>query len=175
MLLSSYMIIVGFLAIIAQMFFPSWSIFFEMEPHLPVLIIIFACFILQGNWAFFVATVLGIGLDLLSPQKIGLSSISLIITTALMLTQRRTIQSERWGNRILLIIAGTYFFLMIDYLLYSLQLQRWMWPSSLWYRMLFPAFFNAVLSLVLYPIITRFAIYWGWYEPRHFSEEYART
>jgi len=173
--MSLYVIALGLIGTIAQMFFPSWAIFFEMEPHLPVLAVIYACLVLRTHWVFIVTCFIGFGLDLLSPQKMGLSVLSLTLTSLLMLTQRRTLDAERWETRILLVIAGTYFYQITDYLLYSLQLQRWMWPSSLWYRMLFPAFFNAALSIVLFPIATRFAILWGWYEPRHFTEEYART
>jgi rod shape-determining protein MreD len=175
MIMSIYVILIGLMGIIAQMLFPSWSIFFEMEPHLPALAVIYGCFMLRGQWVFLVTAFIGLGMDLLSPQKMGLSVLSLTITTLLMLTQRRTLSAERWETRLLLIIAGTYFYQMIDYLLYSIQMQRWMWPSSLWYRMLFPAFFNAAISLILFPVATRFAVIWGWYEPRHFTEEYART
>lgn len=171
----AYMTLIGVLSVIAQMFFPSWSLFFEMEPHLLVLVVILSCFILEGYSIFWVSAFLGIALDLLSPQKMGLTSISLVITVLLMITQRRTMHAEHWHTRLLFVIAGTYFFQMIDYLLYSSQMQRWNWPSSLWYRMLFPALFNAALSLLLFPLITRIAIYFGWYEPRHFTEEYART
>ena len=173
--MSLYVIALGLIGTIAQMFFPSWAIFFEMEPHLPALAVIYACLVLRSHWVFIVTCVIGFGLDLLSPQKMGLSVLSLTLTSLLMLTQRRTLDAERWETRILLVIAGTYFYQITDYLLYSIQLQRWMWPSSLWYRMLFPSFFNAALSIVLFPIATRFAILLGWYEPRHFTEEYART
>jgi len=175
MAMSIYVLLIGLTGMIAQMLFPSWAIFFEMEPHLPVLAVIYGCFMLRGQWVFLVSVLLGMCMDLLSPQKLGLSIFSLTATTLLMLTQRRTMAAERWETRILLIIAGTYFYQIVDYLLYSIQMQRWMWPSSLWYRMLFPSFFNALISLILFPIATRFAVLWGWYEPRHFTEEYART
>ncbi len=173
--MSLYVLTIGIIGTIAQMFFPSWAIFFEMEPHLPVLGVIYACLVLRSHWVFLVTCLMGLALDLLSPQKMGLSVLSLTFTALLILTQRRSLDAERWDTRILLVIAGTYFYQITDYLLYSLQLQRWMWPSSLWYRMLFPAFFNAILCILLFPIITRIAIFFGWYEPRHFTEEYARN
>ncbi len=168
-------IFLGLVGLVTQMLLPSWARFFDIEPNFPVLAVIYASFALRNRNVVIVCIVMGLCLDLLSPQRLGLSILSLGMVALLMFSQRRAIAAERWEYRMVLILAGTYFYLMIDYLLYSLQMQRWDWPATLWGRMLYPSLLNAVLGILLFSIANHLGAALGLIAPRSFTEEYART
>lgn len=167
-------LLLGFAAIGVQMLYPlSWDALF-VAPCFPMLVLSLGALLLSEIWVLWLVVILGLVVDLCSPNRIGVSMISFGIAAALIVSQRRSVQRERAGYRLLLVLVGTFLFMMVDYLLFCLQTHHWRWTLMVWNKMLYPSMWNMALSPILYYGLRLLAVVLDCWHEREFAEEYAR-
>jgi len=155
-------LLLGWMAVIAQMTLPQISWLVGAPPALLALMIIYGALELPGLWIFFITALLGFYVDLLSPNRLGTSVISLSLLGGIILTQKPTRVAQRLDYRLLLVMVGTFLYLCVDYVFHLLQIGRFNWPFGLWSVMALSAVLNACLALCLFPLLNWFGRMMGW-------------
>lgn len=150
-----FVFLLGSIALVSQMFLPHLTEMLAIRPAPLPLVIIYGALAMNGLSIFGITVILGLMLDLLSPQTPGLSILSLSLLAWLMTSQRIFFRVDRWDIQILLALIGTFFYLIVDYLLYSAQLHQWLWPFSLWTKMVFSSMLNALVSPLFFWLTNR--------------------
>jgi cell shape-determining protein MreD len=155
-------LLLGWLAVIGQMALPQISWLVGAPPALLALVVIYGALELPGLWVFFITALLGFYVDLLSPNRLGTSVISLSLLAGLILTQRPTRIVGRLDYRLLLVMVGTFLYLCVDYCFHMLQVGRYNWPFGLWSVMALSAVLNACLALCFFPLLNLLGQMTGW-------------
>jgi len=174
-----YVLVLGWVALLAQMAIPDLAWLPGVRLALLPLIIIYGALYLEGIRVYFIAVVLGFTLDLLSPNHLGITVIEFSLLAALILTQRETRLASHWSYQILLVLAGTFFYLCLDYCFYMLQVWHFYWPFGLWTIIALGAALNALMSPCLFALFNLPPKMFGWSSGtdwsrgRHGSPRYA--
>jgi rod shape-determining protein MreD len=150
----TYLVLIGlsFISLILQMTVPPILLGVPSQAQFTALVVIYAALKLRGPQAFFFSVGLGLLTDLLSPQILGTSIISLSLLVAFILLQVESLRLSHWSMQIFAALVGTFLFLILDYLLYIAQIQRWVWPFSLWTKIVFDALVSTCVAFLLFPI-----------------------
>ncbi len=141
-----FLLFLGELSLLMQMVLPSVAWLGGMRPAFLALVVIYGTLSLEGLSIFIVTTFLGLSLDLLSPNHLGISVVSLSLLAALILTQCELHLARKWYYQALLVLIGTFFYVMVDYGLYLMQIGHLLFPSWLWTATALVSVFNAVIS-----------------------------
>jgi cell shape-determining protein MreD len=157
-----YVLFLGWLALFAQMAVPDLPWFPGVKPALLALVVIYGALKLTGMRIYFVTTVLGFCLDIFSPNRLGVSVITLSFLSALIGTQRETCVDKFWTYQILLVLAGTFFYLCLDYCFYMLQVWHFYWPFGLWTIIALGAALNALMSPFFFALFNLPPKMFGW-------------
>ncbi len=174
-----YLLVIGLLALLAQMIlpviFPILNII-GFDSALIPLVVIYASLELGDERAPLLASVLGLMLDLTSPShRLGASVLILTGLSFLIVTQAHKPQSHHWIFRITYVLIGTFAFLLLDYLFMLLQTTRWYWPLDVWSKITFASLLNLVLAPFFFYLVGLLPRQCGWkpaYELR--ERPYAR-
>jgi rod shape-determining protein MreD len=142
----------GVFLLLVEMVTPAFSPRLTLHVALVCLPIFYAVFYMGTSRALVLATALGLTLDLLSPPAPGVSVVTLGITVGLLASQRRLVRSEGGLFTILLGLLATFFYLALDYLIFSARLGRWYWPLDLSVRLVVESILNALL-LIPYTVL----------------------
>lgn len=149
-----YLIVLGLVAMIAQMTLPPLDFIPGGNANLMPIVIIFGVLRMRNFLIFIVTVILGWCMDLNTPDFLGAHVISLSLVAALMLTQVETRLSRNWFFQIFLVMVGSFLYFVIEYGLICLQLWRWDWPANVWNTFAFNSILNAALVIVLFPLFS---------------------
>jgi rod shape-determining protein MreD len=144
------LLVVGVLALVLQRTLPP--LFGQVQPHLVALVIIYAAYRLRDARVFLLTVMLGLIMDLLSLQNLGSSTLTLSLLAGFVLLQPWDNPRLHFSMLLLMVLIGTFFYRITDYLLYSAQAGRWKWTFGLSTRMVFDSILNAFLALLFYPV-----------------------
>lgn len=110
------------------------------------LLVIYATLFLLPYQAWIFALLMGVLTDFFSESRLGSSSICLLALVGLLQTQ----YLERWRRRIysqvFLALVGTMFFLILDYLSFSIQRGRVFYSDGILFKMTVVSLFNALIA-----------------------------
>jgi cell shape-determining protein MreD len=157
-----YILGLGLVAIVVEMLVPPVRSVVSVRMVIVPAVAVFGGLQLRALWPFVVSTGLGFLLDLLTPNSLGVTVISLGAVAALAATQRTLALADRWSYQALLVLAGTFLFLLMDYAFYSLQLGHWNWHLDFWMKAALESLAAAALAPVLFWIFGRMPAFLGW-------------
>jgi cell shape-determining protein MreD len=142
------LILWGIMGILFQMLLPPIYLGVDLHPPVVTLAVIFTALYMGLARALVLSGVLGVTMDLLSPSFPGISIISLALLAILVFSQRKIVHYGQLPAGMLMTLIGVFFYLIVDYLLFSAQLNRWRWPFALWNQMVF----NSVICALIAPL-----------------------
>jgi cell shape-determining protein MreD len=150
-----YFLILGLAALLAEMILPV--IFSVAFPVLNVLgfgsalvplLVIYASLELGDERAPLLACALGLLLDLNSSHHLGSSVLLLGLLSLLIVSQAGKPLAHLWVFRLMFVLVGTFSYLVLDYLITQIELDRWDWPLAAWSKITFAS----LLNLILFPL-----------------------
>lgn len=168
-----YLLFVGVLALIAQMFLP------HMFPALGIagfgsalvpLVVIYASLELGDERAPVIAVILGFLLDLHLQGRLGTSVLVLLALSALIVTQAKKPEAHTWIFRLTFVMVGTFLFYVMNYLVLLIESARWTWPFAVWNKIAFGTLLNLVLAPIFFPLVGWLPRKFGW-KPIHESQD----
>ncbi len=143
-----YLLIVGVLALLAQMIlpviFPVLDLIGFGSALIP-LVVVYASLELGDEWAPYLAGFLGLLLDLTSFHRLGASVLILSSLSALIVTQAHKPETHHWIFRLTFVLVGTFAFLLLDYTFILAETSRWYWPLDVWSKITFASLLNLVI------------------------------
>ena len=173
-----YLLIIGVLALLAQMILPVMFPFLSLigfDSALIPLVVIYASLELGDERAPILAGILGVFLDLTSSQHLGTSALVLFSLSALIVTQANRPESHTWPFRLIFVLVGTFAFFLMDYILILAETARWYWPLAVWSKITFASLLNLLLCPLFFYLIGLPPRLCGW-KPDYETQErfYAR-
>lgn len=174
-----YLLIIGAVALLAQMilpvFFPLLNVVGFGSALIP-LVVIYASLELGDERAPILAGILGLFLDLASSPShhLGTSMLVLFSLSALIVTQASKPESHTWPFRLIFVLVGTFAFLLLDYILNLAETARWYWPLAVWSKITFGSLLNLLLCPLFFYLIGLPPRLCGWqaayeFQDRHYS------
>ena len=175
-----YLLVIGALALLAQMILPVIFPFLNVigfGSALIPLVVIYASLELGDERAPILAGLLGLFLDLASSPShhLGTSMLVLFSLSSLIVTQASRPESQTWPFRLIFVLVGTFTFFLLDYILILAETARWYWPLAVWSRITFASLFNLLLCPLFFYLIGLPPRLCGW-KPDYETQErfYAR-
>ncbi len=151
-----YLLLVGALALLAQMIlpviFPLLSVVGFGSALIPLLVI-YASLELGDERAPILAGLLGFLVDLASSHRMGASVLVLFSLSALIVSQANRPESHTWLFRLIFVLVGTFTFFLLDYLLILAETARWYWPLAVWSKITFASLLNLLLALPFFYLV----------------------
>jgi cell shape-determining protein MreD len=172
LLIVLYLIVIGVLAVLAQMILPVAFPFLNtigFGSALVPLLVIYASLELGDERAPVLAGILGIILDLTSSHWLGNSVLVLFSLSALIVTQASKPESHTWPFRLLFVLVGTFAFFLLNYILILAETARWFWPLAVWSKITFASLLNLFLCPFFFYLVGLPPRLCGWkpnYEPQ---------
>jgi len=149
LLIVLYLLVIGTLAMLAQMILPEIFPFLNvvgLNSALVPLVIIYASLELADERGPILAGILGLFLDLTTrSQHLGTSVLVLFSLSALIVTQASRPESHTWPFRLIYVLVGTFAFFLMDYVLILAETARWVWPLAVWSKITFASLLNLLL------------------------------
>lgn len=146
-----FLFIFGLALIVLQLFIPK-IVFFDVRPFLLTIPVTYAALRLSWTQALSLAVGLGFLLDVFSSQRLGYSSIVLVILVLFILSQTENLKFDYWPHTILLTLLASFLYFLVDYLLFCLQVQTWRWPFWVWFQMVSQSVLSTFLALPVYAL-----------------------
>jgi cell shape-determining protein MreD len=151
-----YLLIIGVVALLAQMilpvFFPLLNVVGFGSALIP-LVVIYASLELGDERAPILAGILGVFLDLTSSCRLGTSVLVLFSLSALIVTQASKPESHTWPFRLIFVLVGTFVFFLMNYILILAETARWYWPLAVWSKITFASLLNLLLCPLFFYLI----------------------
>ncbi len=152
-----YLFVVGVAALLAQMelpvMFPVLD-FVGVGSALIPLVVIYASLELGDERAPILAALLGLVLDLVSStHRLGISVLLLTSLSLLIVAQAQKADAKHWIVRLSYVLAGTFGYLVVDYLFTRVEAGHWYWPLAVWSKITLASLFNFILSPLLFFLI----------------------
>lgn len=170
-----YLLIIGMLALLAQMIlpviFPILNVIGFGSALIP-LIVIYASLELGDERAPVLAGILGVALDLSSHDRFGNSALILFSLSALIVTQAYRPESHTWPFRMTFVLVGTFAFLLLDYILILAETFRWFWPLAVWSKITFASLLNLILGPIFFYLVGLPPRLLGWKPAYELQERY---
>ncbi len=156
MMLFTYLLVMGALALVIQKCFdpPSW--FYGADWVLTPLVVVYASIYMGRFTSWFFAVLLGVMTDLLSESRIGTGSFCLFAMTALIQTQKPEKAQGRWYLQMFLVLVGTMFFLILDYTGFCVHQKRWIWSTGwgVYQLMTLASLWNALMAPLVFKLFS---------------------
>jgi len=173
-----YLLLVGAMALLAQMILPVIFPFLNVigfGSALVPLVVIYASLELGDERALIVAGLLGVFLDLTSSHRLGTSALVLFSLSALIATQAEKPESHTWPFRLIFVLVGTFAVFLSTYVLILAETARWYWPLAVWSKITFGSLLNLVLCPLFFYLAGLPPRLFGW-KPHYETQErlYAR-
>jgi rod shape-determining protein MreD len=165
LLIVLYLLVVGVLALLAQMILPVIFPFLSLvgfESALVPLVVIYASLELGDERALILAAILGLILDLTSSNHLGTSVLVLVSLSALIATQAEKRESHTWSFRLLFVLVGTFAFFLLNYVLILSETGRWLWPLAVWSKITFASLLNLILCPIFFYLVGLLPRRCGW-------------
>jgi len=160
-----YLLVVGTLALLAQMIlpviFPLLNVV-GLGSALVPLVVIYASLELGDERAPILAAILGIFLDLTSSHRLGTSVLVLFSLSSLIVTQAHRPESHTWLFRLIFVLVGTFTFFLLSYILILAETARWYWPLAVWSKITFASLLNLFLAPFFFFLIGLLPRLCGW-------------
>ncbi len=134
------------------------------------LIVIFASLELGDERALILAGLLGLVLDLVSPSRMGNSTLVLFSLSALIVTQADRPEAHTWLFRMTFVLVGTFAFQLVSYLLNLAETVRWTWPLAVWSKITFASLLNLLIAPLFFYLLALPPRLCGW-KPNHETRE----
>lgn len=173
-----YLLVIGILALLAQMvlpiIFPILSVVGFGSALIP-LVVIYISLELGDERAPILAGFFGLLLDLTSSHRLGTSALILSCLSLLIVSQAHKPESHHWLFRLTFVLVGTFAFLLLDYLCILAETSRWSWPLDVWSKITFASLLNLAISPFFFYFVGLLPRLCGWrpaYELR--ERRYAR-
>jgi len=152
-----YLFVVGVAALLAQMelpvMFPVLD-FVGIGSALIPLVVIYASLELGDERAPILAGLLGLLLDLISnTHRLGISVLLLTSLSLLIVAQAQKADAKHWIVRLSYVLAGTFGYLVVDYLFTRVEAGHWYWPLAVWSKITLASLFNFILSPLIFFLI----------------------
>ena len=160
-----YLLVVGIVALLAQMILPVIFPFLNVVGFgsaLIPLLVIYASLELGDERAPVLAGILGLCLDLTSSHKLGISVLVLFSLSALIATQASKPESHTWPFRLVFVLVGTFAFFLMSYILILAEAARWYWPLAVWSRITFASLLNLLLCPFCFWLVGLIPRLCGW-------------
>ncbi len=151
-----YLLVIGVLALLAQMILPVIFPFLNVVGFgsaLIPLLVIYASLELADERAPILAGILGILLDLTSSHRLGTSVLVLFSLSCLIVTQAKRPEAHSWLFRLIFVLVGTFAFFLMNYVLILVETARWLWPLAVWSKITFASLLNLVLAPFFFVIV----------------------
>jgi rod shape-determining protein MreD len=164
-----YLLFVGVLGLLAQMFLPHIFPLLNvvgLGSALVPLVVIYASLELGDERAPVIAVVLGLLLDLMLSGRLGTSVLVLFSLSALIVTQAQKPESHTWIFRLAFVLVGTFLFFVMTHLLRLVEAAQWYWPFAVWNKIVFGTLLNLVLAPLFFPLVGWLPRRLGW-KPVH--------
>lgn len=157
-----YTLFLGLLSVILQMFVPDIHFLGGARPALPALAMIYATLCLRDLRVFVVALLLGFFIDLLCPNRLGVSVIALSVVAALVLTQTQGRLLQRMDFQMLVVLVGSFLYMGLTYFFYLMQI--WSGSSSPgdWVLITYGSILNTLISPFLFALFNLPLRLTGW-------------
>jgi len=164
-----YLLFIGVLALIAQMFlphmFPLLSVL-GLGSALVPLVVIYASLELGDERGPIIAVILGLLLDLTMSGRLGTSVLVLFSLSALIVTQAQKPESHKWIFRLTFVMVGTFLFYLMTYTMMLVESARWFWPFAVWNKIVFGTLLNVALTPIFFVGVGLLPRRFGW-KPIH--------
>jgi cell shape-determining protein MreD len=152
-----YLFVVGVAALLAQMelpvMFPVLD-FVGIGSALVPLVVIYASLELGDERAPILAGLLGLLLDLICHlHRLGISVLLLTSLSLLIVAQAQKADAQHWIVRLSYVLAGTFGYLVVDYLFTRVEAGHWYWPLAVWSKITLASLFNFILSPLIFFLI----------------------
>jgi len=152
-----YLFLVGVAALLAQMelpvMFPALN-FVGIGSALVPLVVIYASLELGDERAPILAGFLGLLLDLIcQTHRLGISVLLLTSLSLLIVAQAQKADAKHWIVRLSYVLAGTFGYLVVDYLFTRVEAGHWYWPLAVWSKITLASLFNFILSPLIFFLI----------------------
>ncbi len=164
-----YLLVIGTLALLAQMILPLYIPILNIVGFgsaLIPLVVIYASLELGDERAPILAVILGFILDLTSSHRLGISVLVLFSLSALVVTQASKPESHTWPFRIIFVLVGTFVFYLLNYILVLAETARWVWPLAVWSKITFASILNVILCPLFFYLVGLPPRLCGW-RPHH--------
>lgn len=153
-----YTLLLGLLCVLVQMFIPGISTLGSARPDVPVLAVIFSVLQLRGLHVFVITALVGLYIDLLSPNRLGVSVIGLSVVAALVLTQTAGQDNGKPLRRVdfqmLIVLVGTFINLSLSYLFYRMQIWSGSTSPGDGILITYGSILNALISPLLFALFS---------------------
>jgi rod shape-determining protein MreD len=160
-----YLLVVGVLAILAQMVLPYMFPALNaagLGSALVPLVVIYASLELGDERGPIIAVVLGFLLDLMLDGRLGNSVLILLALSALITTQTQKPESHTWIFRLAFVLVGTFLFFVLSHLLQLVESARWYWPFAVWSKIVFGTLLNFMLAPIFFYAVGLLPRALGW-------------
>lgn len=117
------------------------------------LLVIYATLFLASYQAWIITFIIGVLIDLFSESRLGSSTACLLAVVMLLQTQYLERWRKQWYAQMFLALVGTMFFLILDYLSFSLQRGRFVYSEGILFKMTMASLFNALLAPFFFALL----------------------
>lgn len=145
-----YTLLLGFISVVLQMHMPELHFLGGARPALPVLALIYAALCLRDLRVFIVAVLMGFYIDLLCPNRLGVSVISLSVVAALVLTQTQGRLLQRMDYQMLVVLVGSFLFIGLNYFFFLMQIWSGSSTPGDWVLITYGSILNTLISPLLF-------------------------
>lgn len=162
MILFFYTLVLGLISVLVQMFVPEIHFLGGARLALPALMVIYAAICLRDLRVFIVAAAVGFYIDLLCPNRIGVSVIALSLMASLILTQTQGRLLQRLDFQLLVVLVGSFLYFSLTYFFFLMQI----WSGSVtpgdWLLITYGSILNTIVSPFLFALLNLPLRLMGW-------------
>jgi len=174
-----YLLVVGVLAMLAQMVLPYMFPVLDaagVGSALVPLVVIYASLELADERGPVLAAILGLLVDLMNQGgKLGTSVLILLSLSVLITTQAQKPESHTWIFRLAFVLVGTFLFFVMSHLLRLVEAARWYWPFSVWSKIVFGSLLNLILAPIVFPLVGWLPRRFGWQAAHELHDPYGHA
>lgn len=152
MILFFYTLALGLISVLVQMFVPEIHFLGGARPALPALAVIYAAICLRDLRVFIIAAAVGFYIDLLCPNRLGVTVIALSIVATLILTQTQGRLLHRVDFQLLVVLVGSFLYLSLTYFFFLMQIWSGSSTPGDWILITYGSIMNTILSPVLFAL-----------------------
>lgn len=158
-LINFILVILAFILYFLQSNFFSWFTISGIKPNLFVIYILFIGLFGNRSLGVIYGAVVGLILDLLIEQKVGVNMIGLALIGMLSILFDKNFSKDSRITIMLMVLSNTIIFEVVsyimNYMLYSINVEIFKFIQIL----IVEVIYNVIMTIIIYPIIQKFGYY----------------
>lgn len=158
-LINLVLILIGFVVYFLQSNFFSWFTIAGIKPNLFAIYILFIGLFATKSMTIIYSSILGIMLDLLFEERVGINLIGLVIIGIIAMIFNKNFSKDSRITIIFMISVSTIAFEIItyftNYILYSINLELLYFMKIL----IIEIIYNVLIVIIIYPLLQKFGYY----------------